>query len=714
MKKIYLLAILAIGATTAMGQSKLDSRSSVLLHQYQMEKSMLKTTTSEPKMVTAIVQLSDENTAELEAKGMEILRQRGDLAIVRLPMDSVETVVESSALRSMQFERPVHMRLDAAHTTTGVDLVKKGSGLDRVYTGEGVIASCVDQGIDPNHINFRKEGTTESRVKRMYTVNNGRVTTYDTPSKISAFTSDDKNETHGTHVMGIVGGSYYSSSVPYAGVATGADLAMVGLKTSSDADILLGIETLIDYAKSQNKPLVVNLSLGSNNGPHDGTTETDKYYERLGKDAIICVAAGNEGDLTIAATHKFASADDEMKGLFGSAENPSRMVGSVEFWSDNSTPFTLKPVIVSTLTGNIVYELDEITSATGALVTKTYSSSRDANISKYLSGSFTISCDVEDFNDRYTAYVELSNVSPLRSSYALGYVITGTEGNTVRGYADAWGMEFMADVNGWDDDITADGTINTMACAHNVISVGAYSTKNVYKYINGSTQRQDGIVNDIAEFSSYGTLIDGRKLPHVCAPGHTVVSSISTPYAKTLAGGMSLDKVTMVVGRVQDNGQYYFWDAMSGTSMATPYVTGTVALWLEANPKLTFDDVVEIINETSTRDSYVESGDEVQWGAGKINAYEGLKKVIKDSYVDEVDAAKNLLVRDLGDGNFEVFVGCENAVAVEAFDLAGRKVATAASGTDTVVLNLGGQQAGVYVLSIEGQKSHYTKKIVVR
>ena len=38
--------------------------------------------------------------------------------------------------------------------------------------------------------------------------------------------------------------------------------------------------------------------------------------------------------------------------------------------------------------------------------------------------------------------------------------------------------------------------------------------------------------------------------------------------------------------------------------MATPVVAGAVALWLEANPKLTCKDVARIIKETARRDSF--------------------------------------------------------------------------------------------------------------
>ena len=47
-----------------------------------------------------------------------------------------------------------------------------------------------------------------------------------------------------------------------------------------------------------------------------------------------------------------------------------------------------------------------------------------------------------------------------------------------------------------------------------------------------------------------------------------------------------------------------FYGVMSGTSMATPVVTGVVALWLQANPMLTPEQIKEIISETSIRDTY--------------------------------------------------------------------------------------------------------------
>ena len=88
MKKIYLLAILAMGASSVFGQGKLDLRSLEVLRQYQAQTAgMQKTQAAEPKMVTAVVRLSGDNAvAALQKKGIEVLRQRDDLAIVQLPL----------------------------------------------------------------------------------------------------------------------------------------------------------------------------------------------------------------------------------------------------------------------------------------------------------------------------------------------------------------------------------------------------------------------------------------------------------------------------------------------------------------------------------------------------------------------------------------------------------------------------------------------------
>ncbi|SMB95546.1 S8 family serine peptidase [Deinococcus hopiensis] len=88
----------------------------------------------------------------------------------------------------------------------------------------------------------------------------------------------------------------------------------------------------------------------------------------------------------------------------------------------------------------------------------------------------------------------------------------------------------------------------------------------------------------LADFSSRGRAGDPLVHPDVTAPG----VDISAARAKT---GLAATTVPDV-----DNPQYA---TISGTSMATPHISGVVALMLEANPKLKLDDVLAIFQKTS-------------------------------------------------------------------------------------------------------------------
>lgn len=103
----------------------------------------------------------------------------------------------------------------------------------------------------------------------------------------------------------------------------------------------------------------------------------------------------------------------------------------------------------------------------------------------------------------------------------------------------------------------------------------------------------------LAPWSSRGPTVDGRMKPDVVAPGHTVTAAMA--------------------GTVSD---YRTW---SGTSMATPFVAGTVALMLQADPTLTPADVKRIIEETAW-DIGV-PGKDGDWGAGILDSYNAVAAV---------------------------------------------------------------------------------------
>ena len=81
-----------------------------------------------------------------------------------------------------------------------------------------------------------------------------------------------------------------------------------------------------------------------------------------------------------------------------------------------------------------------------------------------------------------------------------------------------------------------------------------------------------------------------------------------------------------------------------GTSMSAPVVTGIVALWMQANPELTANEIINIIKETSDNDDWttdlenIPSHNKVQAGYGKINCLKGLKKITGATAIESISA----------------------------------------------------------------------------
>lgn len=100
-----------------------------------------------------------------------------------------------------------------------------------------------------------------------------------------------------------------------------------------------------------------------------------------------------------------------------------------------------------------------------------------------------------------------------------------------------------------------------------------------------------------AYFSSRGPTADGRIKPDVSAPGYNIMSVASG----TVTGYIS----------------------KSGTSMATPFVAGTVALMLDANPALTPGEIKTKI--ASTVLDFGPAGQDVDYGWGRLQSYEAIK-----------------------------------------------------------------------------------------
>ena len=128
-------------------------------------------------------------------------------------------------------------------------------------------------------------------------------------------------------------------------------------------------------------------------------------------------------------------------------------------------------------------------------------------------------------------------------------------------------------------------TVGSPGSANNVITVGAYQTG----------------TDTLADFSSRGPTIDGRQKPDLSAPGVAIVAPKTRVKDSCCVSDCCED----------------FYTDLDGTSMSAPHVAGVVALMLQRNGELTFEQA-----RTALRNSAdpVAGANVQEWGNGKLNA----------------------------------------------------------------------------------------------
>ncbi len=662
----------------------------------------------EDEYLSAFVKVETEEAwAEVEAAGCRIQTRTGDIATVLIPLSKVETLSELASVQYISASQPVSLSMDSARYYSNVADAYAGKNLPHPYTGKDVVVGMVDVGIDYTHPNFYdKEGKTY-RLKRVWDQTSPLShAVYTTESDILEHecSYDSDEETHGTHVMGIAAGGGYDT--PYQGVAYESDMMAVAT-TMQDADIINGVDYIFQESEKEGKPCVLNLSLGSSMGPHDGTDLLDKMLDRLtGPGRIITVAMSNSGS------------SNEYVGLMSPTDTLRTFIGKgatsavvVSLWADEpGEPFAIDLGIYDS-------EKKEYLANTGFLSVDTLVAVIPLSITgpDNLEYKAQISSSLSPFNGKYNVTIEI--LYPEETGKLDFSLQMATKSTPVR----AWAYRGSFKDNGMSPLYTAgtsDFSIGTPATAQDVISVGAYTSRLVRVDAQGNSQTYLGSeLGKLAPFSSVGPTIDNRIKPDITAPGLFVISSYNSYYLEEEAGESDRD---IQVKYSTFNGRKYPWGYMQGTSMSCPFATGTIALWLQANPTLSPDDIKEIFSRTAIQDQEGETYPNIRWGWGKIDAYKGLLDVLglptaSENIFEEKPYEAVSVYAGTSPGSFHVrWAKIPGAFSIQVFDASGRswygnKVDAPTSVDYPVVL--GTDQPGVYFVRIETAEGTVERKI---
>lgn len=707
MKKLSLLLIATSVAATASVSTKLTSNTLMELMQLR-EVAQTKGGTA-PSIQVYVKYNNRECIDSLKLLGMKIQTVTPSILTAIADAASIEAASQLDGVDCIEVAQRAKLMMDAARKETRVDAVHKGEGeIKSPFTGAGTLVGVIDGGLDFTHPAFYAKDGKTLRIKSVWCQADDKGTPpanfsygscYDTQQSILAQKSDNEYWSHGCHVMGIAAGSDLAS--PYYGVATDADLVF-----SSFSDIDVGISDAIKYifniADKENKPAVINMSLGTNMGPHDGSSLRDIMIDELtGPGRIVVGAAGNNAQINMHISKKFTSADDRLFAGIGFLEDMSG-VGELQVWGEPGANMKVRICTVDKTTMEPVYQSRAYNCATSYNTTVTLQKPYDES-----SGNFTIVTQRSPLNNRPMAHIKMA-ISDYKPGKVIAIIVTGDPGSTVHAWANENMCCFMKHLPVMDEPDNKFATCEIGGTGRSIITVGSYSSRTELTKLDGTLYNSTFALNDIAPYSNIGPTADGRMKPDVAAPGSLIVSAFNNTVSRTEQ-----------VAEREWNGKKYYYGVYQGTSMASPHVAGIVATWLQACPTLTPDDIRTVLAATSRHDQYTGAEFSSTWGYGKIDAYAGLTYILKhfglqssmtspmNSNLDAqiVSGKLRLLyMEDIKDIKI-------NIMSVSGMPLISYKEADHQCG-DVVEISLESLSSGMYVAEISGAKKRMSIKFV--
>lgn len=634
MRKSYIYIIgatMLLAPASALAQASLSPRTAIAV----ASPTLLKSPAAQAAAVgAASSQLSayvtiDPALTSWQQLGVTPIAENAGTATVRLTLDALQRLAKQQGVEYIQITSGATQMLNLARQEAGTDQIHKGTDLPQAYTGEGVVVGVVDAGFDYMHAAFRRPADGALRIKRVWEQS---ATTLDgasapakygygielnTPELIEKAQGDSDSNSHGTHVAAIAAGSDAYKDRAYVGNAPDADIVLVALdlNASTNADISNAVQYIFDYADEVGKPCVVNLSLGNQDGPHDGTSTFDTMTDAMqGPGRLIVGAAGNHRTDAFHIDHTFATADAAPLRTFVKYKvAPSNSVsgGTIEIWGEKGVDFTVDIAAYSTFNkkdarSTTVYPAEGVT---------------DVDFGKYATGTWKVASEVSPLNGK-PHVVLTSALTSIRNNYAIALTVTPKTAGRVNIWSDNTYLALESrDIEGFSAPDAASSTLCEIGgTGKRILTVGSYTTRNEYTTNGGQQATLQETVGDLSSFSSYGPTVDGRMKPNITAPGCFIISAVSNNDA---SGNL------MYAEYNENFGRYNQYGYMQGTSMASPFVAGIVATWLQAYPQLTPEQLHEIVQNTARKDNFTATAPDSNWGYGKINALDGLRQCIE-------------------------------------------------------------------------------------
>lgn len=469
---------------------------------------------------------------EIRSLGAVVEEMRNEYAILTVPERLIDTISAFPQIEYIEKPKRLFFVVDRARAASCINILQEPP---QNLTGRGVLVAVLDSGIDYFHEDFRtEEGTTriaalwDQTLERVFTPEeiNRALETGNRQQARTLVPSVDLSG-HGTAVAGIAAGNGREEAGAYRGIAYESELLVVKLGTARaggfprTTELMRAVDFVVGKAVELGRPLAVNISFGNTYGSHDGTSLLETFLDDIGNygRTTIMVGSGNEGASAGHVSGRLTTTGPEEQMELSVAPYESGV--SVQLWKAYTDQFEIS---LQTPSGEILGPLSE---RLGPLRYRY----RNTQILVYYGkpGPYSQAQEIYfDFVPDEGAYVE-SGLWTFRLRPQ----------QVVEGRYDLW-LPSSGVLNASTRFLTAtpDTTLTIPSSAAKVITVGAYNST----------------YNSYADFSGRGfTRRTNQVKPDIAAPGVGIM-------APAVGGG---------------------YKSVTGTSFATPVVTGSAALMMQ-------------------------------------------------------------------------------------------------------------------------------------
>ena len=264
----------------------------------------------------------------------ELLNQ---YAVLIVPETLVDAVSQETVIEYVEKPKQLYFELQAGKAASCINAVQQGMNNPFGLFGKGTIVAVIDTGIRAESMEFRNaDGST--RILNIWDQTTG--TEYDRSQIDEALQNETKDTAgipgadvlgHGTQVAAIACGS--------SGVAAQADILVVKLGLAAKngfprtTQLMEALDYVVRKAIDYGKPLAVNISFGNNYGDHTGSSLLENFINDIADSwkCSICMGSGNEG---LGAVHTGGTLTEDMEETVELAVSGYETGLSIQIWKD--------------------------------------------------------------------------------------------------------------------------------------------------------------------------------------------------------------------------------------------------------------------------------------------------------------------------------------------------------------------------------------------